>query len=203
MSGPAIADLLFGKECPSGKLPVTFVKGSGQIPFYHYHKNSGRPATPGSWTPIDSISVENPQSSLGYKSFHLDYGYTPLFPFGYGLSYTTFEYHNLWLSSDGLTNGGSLTVKASVTNSGDRDADEVVQLYIRDRFGSVTRPVKELKGFKRIALKARETAEVSFVLTPEDLEFFDGQKMITEPGDFDVWIGPNSSTGIPGEFKFY
>lgn len=203
MAGPAIADLLFGKECPSGKLPVTFVKGSGQIPFYHYHKNSGRPATSGSWTPIDSISVENPQSSLGYKSFHLDYGYTPLFPFGYGLSYTTFEYHNLWLSSDGLTNGGSLTVKASVTNSGDRDADEVVQLYIRDRFGSVTRPVKELKGFKRIALKARETAEVSFVLTPGDLEFFDGQKMITEPGDFDVWIGPNSSTGIPGEFKFY
>ncbi len=103
MAGPALADLIFGKESPSGKLPVTFVKGPGQIPFYYYHNNTGRPATPQSWTPIDSISVENPQSSLGYKSFWLDYGYTPLLPFGFGLSYTTFEYSDLSLSAGSMS----------------------------------------------------------------------------------------------------
>ena len=147
MAGPAIADLLFGKESPSGKLPVTFVKGAGQIPFYYYRNNTGRPATPQSWTPIDSIPVENPQSSLGYKSFQLDYGYTPLLPFGFGLSYTTFEYSNLSLSALSMNTKGSIIVKATVANTGNMDADEVVQLYIRDRVGSITRPIKELKGF--------------------------------------------------------
>ncbi len=200
MAGPALADLIFGKESPSGKLPVTFVKGSGQIPFYYYHNNTGRPASAKSWTPIDSIPVVNSQASLGYKSFQLDYGFTPLFPFGYGLSYTTFKYSNLILSSTQMTSKGSLTVKASVLNNGGIDADEIVQLYIRDRVGSITRPIKELKGFKRIHLKSRETVGVTFELSASELEFFNGKENVTEPGEFDIWIGPNSDEGLHGEF---
>jgi len=200
MAGPAIADLLFGIESPSGKLPVTFVKGSGQIPYYYYRNNTGRPATPGSWTPIDSIPVENPQSSLGYRSFWLDYGYTPLLPFGYGLSYTTFEYKDLSLSDLSMPMNGKLTVKASVRNTGTMDGDEIVQLYIRDRVGSITRPVRELKGFKRIHLKKGEQTEVLFELAAEDLAFFNGKITAAEPGEFDVWIGPDSSNGLHGEF---
>ncbi len=200
MAGPALADLIFGKESPSGKLPITFVKGSGQIPFYYYHNNTGRPANAKSWTPIDSIPVKNSQASLGYKSFHLDYGFTPLYPFGYGLSYTTFNYSNLTLSATSMADNGSLTVKASILNAGNTDADEIVQLYIRDRVGSITRPVKELKGFKRIHLKSRETATVSFELPASALEFFNGKQNVIEPGDFDLWIGPNSEEGLHGEF---
>lgn len=200
MAGPALADLIFGKESPSGKLPVTFVKGSGQIPFYYYHNNTGRPASLKSWTPIDSIPIINSQASLGYKSFHLDYGYSPLFPFGYGLSYTTFKYSNLILSSKEITSTGNLTVKASVLNNGNNDADEIVQLYIRDRVGSITRPIKELKGFKRIHLKSRETVSVTFELSASDLEFFNGKEYIVEPGEFDIWVGPNSEEGIHDEF---
>jgi beta-glucosidase len=200
MAGPAIADLIFGKESPSGKLPVTFVKGSGQIPFYYYRKNTGRPATARSWTPIDSISVENPQSSLGYRSFHLDYGYTPLLPFGYGLSYTTFKYSDLSLSSQVMNMKGSIIVRAKVSNAGDRDADEIVQLYTRDRVGSLTRPIKELKGYRRIHITKGETAEVEFTITPADLSFFNGKETVTEPGTFDVWIGPNSDEGLHSDF---
>ncbi len=200
MAGSALADLIFGKESPSGKLPVTFVKGAGQIPFYYYRKNTGRPATPGSWTPIDSISVDNPQTSLGYRSFHLDYGYQPLLPFGYGLSYTTFTYSDLKLSSPTMSSDSKLLVSAIVTNSGEMGAEEVVQFYIRDRFGSLTRPIKELKGFKKIFLNSKESAKVEFELSAKDLEFFDGKKNIIEPGDFDLWIGPNSEEGLHSEF---
>jgi len=200
MAGPALADLIFGKESPSGKLPVTFVKGSGQIPFYYYHNNTGRPANAKSWTPMDSIPVINSQASLGYKSFHLDYGFTPLFPFGYGLSYTTFKYSDLKLSSTEISKNGNLTVKASILNAGNVDADEIVQLYTRDRVGSITRPVKELKGFKRIHLKSRETVGVTFELPASALEFFNGKGNVIEPGAFDVWIGPNSDEGLHGEF---
>ena len=200
MAGPALADLIFGKESPSGKLPVTFVKGSGQIPFYYYHNNTGRPATAKSWTPMDSIPVVNPQSSLGYKSFHLDYGFTPLLPFGFGLSYTTFKYADLRLSSMSMTASGSINVSASVTNSGDMDGDEIVQFYIRDRVGSITRPVKELKGYKRISIAQGKSVQVEFKLTAKELEFFNGQENVIEPGEFDVWIGPNSDEGLHGEF---
>lgn len=200
MAGPALADLIFGKESPSGKLPITFVKGSGQIPFYYYHDNTGRPASKKSWTPIDSIPVINSQASLGYKSFHLDYGFTPLFPFGYGLSYTAFKYSDLVLSSTEMTNKGSLTVKASISNVGKMDADEIVQLYIRDRVGSITRPVKELKGFKRIHLTSGETVGVTFELPASALEFFNGKANVIEPGEFDLWIGPNSDEGLHSEF---
>jgi beta-glucosidase len=201
MAGPGLADLIFGKESPSGKLPVTFVKGEGQIPFYYYRKATGRDATENTWTHIDDIPVENPQSSLGYESYHLDYGFTPLLPFGYGLSYTTFTYSDLTLSDDAISTTGSITVKANVTNSGEWDADEIVQLYIRDRVGSITRPIKELKGYKRIQIKKGETAEVEFTLTAADLAFFNGRETVTEPGEFDVWIGPDSDHGLHSEFK--
>lgn len=200
MAGPAITDLLFGKESPSGKLPVTFVKGAGQIPFYYYRNNTGRPATDASWTPFDSIPTINPQSSLGYRTFHLDYGYTPLLPFGYGLSYTTFDYSDLTLSSQVMKMDGTLTVRAKVTNSGEMDADEIVQFYVRDRVGSITRPIKELKGYKRLRINKGETADVEFTLTASDLAFFNGHKTVTEPGLFDVWIGPNSDEGLHDDF---
>jgi len=203
MAGPALADLIFGKESPSGKLPVTFVKGSGQIPFYYYHNQTGRPATAGSWTPMDSIPVVNPQSSLGYKSFHLDYGFTPLYPFGYGLSYTTFNYSDLKLSTMSISNTGSVVVSAVVTNTGEMDGDEIVQFYIRDRVGSITRPVKELKGYQRISLSQGQRREVQFVLNADELSFFNGKAQVIEPGEFDVWIGPNSAEGLHGEFNLH
>lgn len=202
MAGPALADLIFGKESPSGKLPVTFVKGSGQIPFYYYRKNTGRPASDAAWTPIDKIPVKNPQSSLGYRSFHLDYGFKPLLPFGYGLSYTTFGYSDLKLSSQVMSSGTSITVTATVANTGNWDADEIVQLYVRDRVGSITRPIKELKGFRRIHLNKGDSAVVEFVLKPEDLAFFNGKETLTEPGEFDVWVGPNSDEGLHSDFIY-
>jgi beta-glucosidase len=202
MAGPALADLIFGKESPSGKLPVTFVKGEGQIPFYYYRKATGRPATENTWVHIDEIPVENPQSSLGYESYHLDYGFTPLLPFGYGLSYTTFTYSDLTLSAEAMSLKGSLTVKARVTNNGEWDADEIVQLYIRDRVGSITRPIKELKGYRRLHIRKGETADVEFILTAADLAFFNGRETVTEPGEFDVWIGPDSDHGLHAVFKF-
>jgi beta-glucosidase len=203
MAGPALADLIFGKESPSGKLPVTFVKGSGQIPFYYYHNNTGRPASAKNWTPMDSIPVVNPQTSLGYKSFQLDYGFTPLLPFGFGLSYTTFKYSDLKLSAMSMSTSGSIDVKAMVSNTGEMDADEIVQLYIRDRVGSITRPVKELKGYKRISISQGKSAEVEFKLQAKDLEFFNGKQNVIESGEFDVWIGPSSAEGLHGEFTIH
>lgn len=203
MAGPALVDLIFGKESPSGKLPVTFVKGSGQIPFYYYHNQTGRPATAGSWTPMDSIPVVNPQSSLGYKSFHLDYGFTPLYPFGYGLSYTAFKYEDLKLSAMSMSTSGSIEVSAMVSNTGQMDADEIVQFYIRDRVGSITRPVKELKGFQRLSIPQGQRKEVKFTLKADDLAYFNGKAVVIEPGEFDVWIGPNSAEGLHGEFNMH
>jgi beta-glucosidase len=202
MAGPAITDLIFGKESPSGKLPITFVKGAGQIPFYYYRDNTGRPATAKSWTPIDSIPLVNAQTSLGYRSSYLDYGYTALFPFGFGLSYTTFEYSNLLLSSNIMNSNSPIVVKATITNTGKMGADEIVQLYIRDRVGSITRPIKELKGFKRIHLENGEKTDVEFILHPEDLAFFNGKVTATEAGEFDVWVGTNSDEGMHGEFRY-
>jgi beta-glucosidase len=202
MAGPAIADLVFGDYSPTGKLPVTFVKGAGQIPLYHYHKNTGRPAVASEITYIDDIPRNTKQLSLGFKSMHLDYGIEPLFPFGYGLSYTKFQYSNLTLSKKDLNLNNSITVSADVQNIGNFETDEIVQLYIRDRVGSITRPVKELKGFKKIRLMPGETKNVQFEIAPADLEFFNGKNYVTEPGGFDVWIGPNSVDGLKGEFLF-
>jgi len=202
MGGPAIADLLFGVESPSGKLPVTFPRTVGQVPIYYAHKNTGKPATPESFVHIDDIDADAPQTSFGMTSFHLDAGYTPLFPFGYGLSYTQFEYRDIKTSADEIRTGDAVTVSAVVTNVGDFEADEVVQLYVRDVVGNVTRPVKELKGFQRLRLKPGESQTILFDLHTDNLAFYGrDMRLMTEPGDFHVWIGGSSDADLRTEFR--
>ncbi len=200
MGGPAIFDLIYGKENPSGKTPVTFVREVGQIPMYYNHNNTGRPA-PDRVSTLDMIEREAGQTSLGNTSFYLDSGRDPLYPFGYGLSYTTFEYSDIQLSSKEMPLGGSITVKATLKNTGKYDGTEVAQLYIRDLVGSIVRPVKELKGFQRIALKAGESKVVEFTLSSDDLAFY-GRDMVkkAEAGDFKVWIGGDSNATLESSF---
>lgn len=194
MAGPAISDLLFGKAVPSGKLPVTLPRMVGQVPIYYAHKNTGRPAS--NITLIDDIEVGAKQTSLGFTSYHLDAGDGPLFPFGYGLSYTTFTYGNCQLSTTNLKPGDKLTVSCDITNSGDYDAAEVVQLYIRDKVGSLVRPVKELKNFKKIWIKSGQTQQVEFTLTTDDLAYWNADmQRRAEAGEFTVWIAPDSQSG--------
>lgn len=194
MAGPAISDLLFGKAVPSGKLPVTLPRMVGQVPIYYAHKNTGRPAS--NITLIDDIEVGAKQTSLGFTSYHLDAGDGPLFPFGYGLSYTTFTYGNCQLSTTNLKPGDKLTVSCDITNSGDYDAAEVVQLYIRDKVGSLVRPVKELKNFKKIWIKSGQTQQVEFTLTTDDLAYWNtDMQRRAEAGEFTVWIAPDSQSG--------
>lgn len=194
MAGPAISDLLFGKAVPSGKLPVTLPRMVGQVPIYYAHKNTGRPAS--NITLIDDIEVGAKQTSLGFTSYHLDAGDGPLFPFGYGLSYTTFTYGNCQLSTTNLKLGDKLTVSCDITNSGDYDAAEVVQLYIRDKVGSLVRPVKELKNFKKIWIKSGQTQQVEFTLTTDDLAYWNADmQRRAEAGEFTVWIAPDSQSG--------
>jgi beta-glucosidase len=202
MGGPAIVDLLFGVVSPSGKLPVTFPKMVGQIPIYYSHKNTGRPPKAETWVYIDDIPVRNRQSSLGFESHYLDAGYEPQYPFGYGLSYGHFEYGKLNLSSDTIKFDESLTVSAEIKNTGTVAADEIVQLYMRDLVGDITRPVRELKGFQKIYLKPGEAKIVQFKLHARDLAFHN-QKMelVTEPGTFHVWIAPDSQSGVQGSFE--
>jgi len=202
MGGPAIADVLFGVESPSGKLPATFPLMVGQVPIYYAHKNTGRPATPEKFTHMDDIPVRMPQSSWGFASFHLDAGYKPLYEFGYGLSYTKFAYSDIEVSASEIALDETVTVTAAVHNEGTVEADEVVQLYVRDLVGNVTRPVKELKGFQRIRLKPGERRKISFVLGPDDLAFYGrDMKLITEPGEFHVWIGGSSEAELRSGFN--
>jgi beta-glucosidase len=201
MGGLAILDLLYGKENPSGKLPVTFVREVGQIPMYYNHNSTGRPA-PEKIVGIADIELEAPQTSLGNTSFYLDSGKDPLFPFGFGLSYSQFEYTGLTLSSNIMPLTGNITAKVNITNKSSVEGTEVVQLYTRDLVGSIARPVKELKGFQRITLKAGETKTVEFSITTDDLAFYgmDGTKK-AEPGKFRLWIAPNSKDGLMTEFE--
>lgn len=201
MGGPAILDLLFGKANPSGKLPATFVREVGQIPMYYNHFNTGRPA-PDNVMTLDQIPTEAGQTSLGNTSFYLDSGKDPLYPFGYGLSYSTFDYSNLVLSAPSIPMGGELTAKVTVKNTSNVDGTEVVQLYTRDLVGSIVRPVRELKGFQRVDLKAGESKTVEFKLTTDDLAFF-GRDLVkkAEPGDFDLWIGSSSKDGLKAKFS--
>ncbi len=179
-SGNAIADVLFGVVNPSGKLPVTFPQNVGQIPLYYNHKNTGRPLPEG-------------EGFHKFLSNYLDVTNDPIYPFGFGLSYTRFTYGNLILDRTQLTENQSLTATITLTNSGNYDGAEVVQLYIRDLVGSVTRPVKELKGFQKVFLKSGETKTITFIITPEDLKFFnDDLKFDWEPGEFVIMIGGNS-----------
>lgn len=176
----AIGDVLFGDVNPSGKLTMTFPKNVGQIPLFYNHKNTGRPLQEGKW-------FEK------FRSSYLDVDNEPLYPFGYGLSYTTFQYSDIALSASAMGQDGSITAAVTVTNTGKRDGAEVVQLYIRDLVGSITRPVKELKGFEKIFLMAGESKTVTFKITPELLRFYDYDlKQVAEPGDFDVMIGGDS-----------
>lgn len=177
----AIGDVLFGDVNPSGKLVATFPQNVGQIPLFYNHKNTGRPLHEGRW-------FEK------FRSNYLDVSNDPLYPFGYGLSYTTFSYSDVKLSSTTLDAKGELTASVTVTNTGKYDGAEVVQLYIRDLVGSVTRPVKELKGFEKTFIKAGESKNVSFKITPELLKFYNyNLEYVFEKGDFDVMIGGNSS----------
>lgn len=195
MGGPAIADVLFGQRSPSGKLTVSFPRSVGQIPVYYNHKTTGRPPRP-------FPSAKAFLDFVPFDSKYIDLDFTPQFPFGYGLSYTEFRYSDLKLSSSSMRMGDTLHIQAQITNVGKRPGDEVVQLYVRDVVGSVTRPIKELKGFQRISLQPGESQEVHFVLTATDLAFWNKDMQFrAEPGEFYVWVGPNSVEGLRGEFK--
>ena len=176
----AICDVVFGDVSPSGKLTTTFPKNVGQIPLYYNHLNTGRPLEAGKWF-------------SKFRSNYLDIDNDPLYPFGYGLSYTTFRYGDLQLSNNSMNEKGKITASVTVTNTGNYDADEIVQMYIRDMVGSVARPVKELKGFERIHLKKGESRTVSFDITAEQLKFYNSAlNWVCEPGEFEVMVGRNS-----------
>jgi beta-glucosidase len=202
MGGAAIADLLFGLAVPCGKLPVTFPRVVGQIPIYYSQKNTGKPPVPATTVLIDDIPVRAPQTSVGNTAYHLDAGYTPLFPFGFGLSYTEFVYTNLRLGGTEIRRGDSLRISVDVTNRGAVAADEVVQLYVRDLVGSVTRPVRELKGFRRTRLEPGQTLTVDFQLPTDELAFFGrNNKRVIEPGEFRVWVGGSSEADLGAGFR--
>lgn len=200
MGGPALADLIWGKANPSGKTPVTFPKMVGQVPVYYAHHNTGRPANKTELL-LNDIPLEAGQTSLGNTSYHLDAGFDPLFPFGYGLSYTTFRYDNVRLASDQLHQSDNVEVSFDLTNTGDREGTEVAQLYVRDLVGSIARPVRELKHFERITLQPGETRTVTFTVPVSDLAFC-GRDMTTrvEPGDFALWVAGDSQSGSPVSF---
>ncbi len=185
-SGNAIADILFGDVNPGGKLPVTVPRAVGQVPIYYNHMNTGRP----------------PEAQNRYTSKYYDLPWTPLFPFGHGLSYTTFKISNLQLSAPRIPATGKLAVNVEVENTGRRAGDEVVQLYIRDLVASMTRPVKELKGFQRVSLQPGEKRRVEFVLGPEHLGFWNREmRYVVEPGEFQVMVGANSVDVLEAKFN--
>ncbi len=189
-TGDAIADVIFGDVAPSGRLTVSMPRNMGQIPIYYNHLNTGRPLP------------EDKDEFVKFRSAYLDSPNSPLYPFGYGLSYTTFDYKDLALSSDVMPMDGSLTASVTVSNTGNRAADEVVQLYVRDLVGSISRPVKELKGFKRVSLAPGESKRVEFTLTPDDLKFYNfGLDYVNEPGDYRLFIGPNSAENLSTTFR--
>lgn len=210
MQGPALANLIMGKVAPSGRLPMTFPLAVGQVPFYYNRKNASRPTAADPML-IDEIPLRIAQFSVGESSYWLDYGNQPMYPFGYGLTYTTFEYGAVQLS-DTIMNGGQspITVSCDIKNTGKTTAVAVPQLYIRDLVGSLVRPIRELKGFQRINIPAGETRTVVFTLSQEDLAYWhlaegvdlgaDGAYTFSaEPGDFHVWVAAHSAEGEPAK----
>ena len=188
--GDAIAQTLFGVNNPNGKLPITFPRSVGQIPIYYNHKNTGRPY----------LGATDPEQK--YKSRYTDSDNSPLFPFGFGLSYTNFSYANLKISTNKISRNETLRISVNVTNSGNYDGAETVQLYIKDVVGSVTRPVKELKRFEKVVIKKGETKTISFEITSNDLKFYDkNMKFTAEPGDFEIFVGGNSDTNYKETFE--
>ncbi len=191
MGGPAIANVIFGNDVPSGKLPVTFPRTVGQVPIYYDHLSTGRPA-----------AETGAEAKNKYTSKYLDVSFTPEYCFGYGLSYTRIEYSALTVSAPQIRMGERLTVSADITNKGSREADEIVQLYVHQLVASVVRPVRELKGFQRIHLAPGQTRKVEFELSTDALAFYNPQmKLVTEPGAFQVWIAPDSASGLMGGFE--
>jgi beta-glucosidase len=185
-AGNAIADALFGDINPGGKLPVTFPRSVGQIPLYYNHKNTGRPS----------------ETQGRFASKYIDEPWTPLYAFGFGLSYTQFKLTNLDLSTNHISADGNLKVSVEVENAGQRDGDEVVQLYLHDGTASVTRPVRELKGFQRLTLKAGERRRAEFTLTPKELGCYNAaMQFVVEPGRFQVYVGTSSEGGLEGDFE--
>lgn len=190
MGGDAIAQTLYGVNNPSGKLPMTFPRSVGQVPIYYNHKNTGRPY----------LGTNDPEQK--YKSRYTDSENSPLYAFGYGLSYTKFEYSNLKLSSDKLSGNNKITVTVDVKNTGNYDGEEVVQLYVHDVVGSVTRPVKELKGFTKQLIKKGETKTVTFDISADDLRFYNiDMKFVAEPGYFEVFVGGSSDATLKATFE--
>ena len=190
-AGRAVADILFGATNPSGKLTASWPRTEGQIPVYYGHKSTGRPAE----------STGTTQFFVPFKSTYLDEPNVPLFPFGFGLSYTTFAYRDLQIETPVVSTDGTLVVTATIANTGAHADDEVVQLYVRDMVASVTRPVKELKGFQRITLQPGEEQTVRFEVPVYTLGFWNlDMRYGVEPGTFSVWIGPDSTGGLAGEF---
>lgn len=187
-AGDAIADVVFGDKTPAGKLTATFPRAVGQLPMAYNHLSTGRP------DPEEGVFNH-------YQSNYLDVSTKPLFPFGYGLSYTKFDYSDLRLSNDVLSPDGKITATVTVTNTGNRDGIEIVQLYIRDCYASICRPVKELKAFRRVFLKKGECRDITFELTEKDLRFYNTDlQHVSEPGEFSIMIGPNSSDLICAKF---
>ncbi|PKI03620.1 glycoside hydrolase family 3 N-terminal domain-containing protein [Glaciecola sp. 33A] len=202
MGGLAIAELLFGDVSPSGKLPVSFPRVVGQIPIYYAQKNSGRPPTEESFIFIDDVPVRAAQTSLGMAATHLDTHFSPLYPFGFGLSYANFEYHHVNISQHEIKLDSTFSVSLILENKSDVDAEEIVQLYIRDLVGSVTRPVRELKGFKRVLLKAKSSVNVMFEMHTDDLAFYDiCNQLNVEIGDFLLGVGADSSVELSVPFS--
>ncbi|WP_420553619.1 glycoside hydrolase family 3 N-terminal domain-containing protein [Tenacibaculum aiptasiae] len=203
MGGDAIYEMIYGEEEPKGRLPITWPKMAGQLPLYYNHKNTGRPASAKEFVHIDSIPIGAWQSSLGNTSHYLDAGYEPEYPFGFGLGYTAFKYSNLTLSTNKLTDNGNIIASVDITNIGKRMGSDLVQLYIQDVVGSITRPVKELKGYKRISLKPHEKKKVSFTIKLQDLKYYNNQlEYGVEKGEFNVWIGASSASKEKLEFIY-
>ncbi len=197
-AGPGLVDLLLGDVSPSGRLPTTFPRTVGQIPIYYAAKNTGRPAP----TEFRGIPEGTPLDPVGFASSYLDVEVHPLFPFGFGLSYTTFAYDELCVSHRKAKVGTPIEVSVRVTNTGQRAAEEVVQLYVRDLVASVTRPVRELKGISRVYLAPGESREVRFLLTGRELEFVGrDMKYVVEPGTFQIFVGGSSRASLSTEFE--
>ena len=200
MGGPATVNLLFGDAVPSGKTPVTFLRTVGQAPMYYSHNNTGRPYN--GELLLDQIPLEAGQTSLGNTSYYLDYGPDPLFPFGYGLSYTTFSYSGISLDKKVYSAEDTVRATFTLSNTGKYNGVEVAQLYVRDLVGSVTRPVKELKYFERIPLEAGESREITFELPVRELAFWNmDMEKVVEPGAFRLWIAGDSASGEAAEFS--
>lgn len=201
MAGPAIVDIISGKANPSGRLPISWPKSVGQIPMYYNYKNTGRPASAKTFVGIDDIPIGAWQSSLGNESHYLDDGFTPQYPFGYGLSYASFSYDNMTLSSDTLSEGAEMIIRFDITNTSDLEGVETAQIYVQDKVGSITRPVRELKGFKRVNLKSLEKKTVEIIIHTDDLSFYNGNnQLVLEPGEFSVFVGPNAQATMRKDF---